>query len=137
MMNDVFDIMNGRFIAAGINTRNWGEKEKKLDLFLKILDVTEKSKADHIAENKSKKVKDRTPVPEMFISLTTLQSWRLIILSRIALTEEMFNAVYITVLTGRLNQDPIEVFNFSLKRNKKKVVTINFFKALFRHRSWN
>lgn len=111
MMNDVFDIMNGRFIAAGINIRNWGEKKKKLDVFLKILDLTEKSKADHIAENKKKKAKDRTPAPEMFMSLTSLQSWRVSILSTIALTEEMFNAGYITVLTGRLNQDPIEVSN--------------------------
>jgi hypothetical protein len=50
----------------------------------------------------------------MFLSNTTLQAWRvtvlsLLVLSVIALTEEMFNIGYTSVLTGKLNQDPLEV----------------------------
>lgn len=45
----------------------------------------------------------------MFCSLTTLHGWRISILSAIAITEEQFNSGYTCVLTGKLNQDPIEV----------------------------
>lgn len=40
LINDVFDVMNGRFIAQGINVNNWWKKKKKLDTFLDILDLT-------------------------------------------------------------------------------------------------
>ncbi len=49
-----------------------------------------------------------TPV-KMFLSDTTLQAWRVTVLSVIALTEEMFNVGYTLVLTGKLNQHPLEV----------------------------
>ena len=41
VVNDVFDVLNGRFILKGINERNWGKKKAQLDAFLKILDITE------------------------------------------------------------------------------------------------
>jgi hypothetical protein len=31
LINDVFDVMNGRYIAQGINVTNWWKKKKKLD----------------------------------------------------------------------------------------------------------
>jgi hypothetical protein len=107
LINDVFDVMNGRFIAQGINVTNWWKKKKKLDTFLDILDLTEEC-------NRTRKQNDpKTPV-KMFLSNTTLQAWRvtvlsLLVLSVIALTEEMFNIGYTSVLTGKLNQDPLEV----------------------------
>jgi hypothetical protein len=102
LINDVFDILNGRFIAQGINVNNWGKKKDKLDAFLKVLDLTEEC-------NRNRKRNDPNIPLKMFLSETTLQSWRITVLSVIALTEELFNADYITVLTGKLNQDPLEV----------------------------
>ena len=102
LMNDVFDAMNGRFVAGGINIRNWYKKKEKLDVFLKILDVTEEY-------HRTRKQNDPDIPVKMFLSETTLQSWRISILSVIALTEEKFKAGYITILTGKLNQDPLEV----------------------------
>jgi hypothetical protein len=101
LMNDVFDIMNGRFIAAGINRKNWEKKKKVLDVFLKVLEDTE---AIYEEENKGSRM-------NMFMSTTTLRSWRVTTLSTIALAEEMlsYDEDYFTVLTGKLNQDPIEV----------------------------
>ena len=153
-MNDVFDICNGRFVAAGINMRNWGKKHDTLTKFLKILQVTEDSYKEEMqlvrekrkverkkkSKTKSKKnhhVQDETEgfyeagmlddgselhsyevdpvndckVTKMFMATTTLRSWRITVLSTIALTEKMLNAGYFTVLTGKLNQDPIEVNN--------------------------
>lgn len=102
LVNDVFDVMNGRYTAQGINVTNWWKKKKKLDIFLEILDVTEEC-------NRTRKPNDpKTPV-KMFLSNTTLQAWRVTVLSVIALTEEMFNVGYTSVLTGKLNQDPLEV----------------------------
>ncbi len=40
-MNEVFDILNGRFFKAGINHINWPDKKEKLTKFLKLLDITE------------------------------------------------------------------------------------------------
>jgi hypothetical protein len=49
---------------------------------------------------------------KMFCSLTTLHGWRMTIRSVIALTEEMFNANYTVVLTGKMDQDPAEMKRF-------------------------
>lgn len=46
---------------------------------------------------------------KMFVSSTTLHGWRISIKSAIELIEEMMNANYKVVLTGKLNQDPAEV----------------------------
>lgn len=79
-----------------------GEKKAKLDVFLKILDVTEEC-------NRTRKRNDPDIPLKMFLSDTTLQAWRITVISVIALTEELLNAGYITVLTGKFNQDPLEV----------------------------
>ena len=49
---------------------------------------------------------------KMFCSLTTIRGWRLTINSVIELTEQQFAAGYPVVLTGKLNQDPVEVISF-------------------------
>lgn len=151
-MNDVFDICNGRFVAAGINMRNWGKKHDTLSKFLKILQVTEDSYKEEMKlvrdkrkmEKKKKKTTknkknqhvpdemedfyeagmlddeselhcyevdpvNNSKVTKMFMATTTLRSWRITVLSTIALTEKMLNAGYFTVLTGKFNQDPLEV----------------------------
>ncbi len=95
-------MLNGRFILKGINERNWGKKKAQLDAFLKILDVTEEC-------NRRRKRNDPDIPLKMFLSDTTLQAWRITVISVIALTEELLNAGYITVLTGKFNQDPLEV----------------------------
>ena len=46
---------------------------------------------------------------EMFCSLTTLKALRMTINSAMALSEELLQNNYHTVLTGKMNQDPIEV----------------------------
>lgn len=102
VVNDVFDVLNGRFILKGINERNWGKKKAQLDAFLKILDVTEEC-------NRTRKRNDPDIPLKMFLSDSTLQAWRITVISVIALTEELLNAGYITVLTGKFNQDPLEV----------------------------
>lgn len=99
LINDVFDILNGRFSAQGINLRNWHIKEKKLRIMLDILKQSE----DCFKKN---------PKIPMFMSQTTLLGWRVTISSVILLTEEMFSAGFHTVLTGRFNQDPIEVISY-------------------------
>ena len=99
-MNDVFDIFNGRFILEGINESNWEQKKKILDDFLFILNETEKNDSE-----------DSDDVPKkMFMSHTTLQAWRTNVHALKALTHELlYDAKYLTVLTGKFNQDPVEV----------------------------
>jgi hypothetical protein len=102
LINDVFDVMNGRCIKQGINVTNWWKKKKILYIFLDILDVTEEC-------NRTRKPNDPDTPVKMFLSDATLQSWRVTVLSVITLTEETFYVRYTSVLTGKLNQDPLEV----------------------------
>ena len=76
-------------------------KWAKLNAMLDVLDVTE-----DIQKNREKN--SATPT-EMFCSSTTLTSFRLTINSAMALAEEMLANDYHTVLTGKWNQDAIEV----------------------------
>lgn len=102
LMNDVFDVLNGRTFVKGINEAN---KKKKLALLEKmntILNITEEIYASR------KKHSDGVP-PVMFMSTTTLRSFRIVLHSAIDLTKEMLGNGYITVLTARWNQDPVEV----------------------------
>ncbi|KAI9563372.1 hypothetical protein GHT06_010833 [Daphnia sinensis] len=103
LINDVFDVLNERFVAQEINISNWCKNNKCLDTFLKILDVTEEC-------HRSRKQHDENIPLNMFVSQTTRQAWRITVLGDIALVEEQFNADYITVLTGKFNQGPLERF---------------------------
>ncbi len=95
-MNDTFDVLNGRYCKEGITLVNWASKKRVLDGMLAVLAHTERI----YVLDKSRK---------MFCAMTTLRGWRLTIRSVIALTEQQFNAGYSVVLTGKLNQDPVEV----------------------------
>ena len=102
LMNDVFDVLNGRTFVKGINEAN---KKKKLALLEKmntILNITEEIYTSR------KKHSDGVP-PVMFMSTTTLRSFRIVLHSAIDLTKEMLGNGYITVLTATWNQDPVEV----------------------------
>lgn len=50
----------------------------------------------------------------MFLSQTTLEGWRITFHSIIELTEELLNAGFITVLTGKFNQNTLEVNIFTI-----------------------
>ena len=64
LINDVFDVMNGRCIYQRINVANWWKKRKKLDVFLNILDITEEC-------NRTRKPNDPDTPVKMFLSNTT------------------------------------------------------------------
>lgn len=51
----------------------------------------------------------------MFASKTTMEGWRMTIKSAIDLTEECFIASYGCVLSGKWNQDSLEVITFCQK----------------------
>ena len=79
-----------------------GKKAKLLQM-LHVIDCTE--------EIAKKPKRHRKHLPDiMFMSDTTLEAWRLVIHSSIGLTDELFaTSGFDYVLTGRFNQDPIEV----------------------------
>jgi len=86
-------------LKESITVGNWHKKKRILDEMLKIVDHTE-------AINRA----GDCPI-KMFASQTTIESWRLSITSAIALTEELFSAGYSYVLTGKWNQDNLEVIS--------------------------
>lgn len=45
----------------------------------------------------------------MFASLTTIRGWRMSITSSIAIIEQQLKDGYSVILTGKLNQDALEV----------------------------
>lgn len=92
--------MNGRFLKEGITDLNWGPKKKILEVMLSVLDETERV---YLQSKKQRK---------MFVSMTTLRGWRISIKSTISLVEEMFTENYSVVLTGKFNQDALEVIDF-------------------------
>lgn len=53
--------------------------------------------------------KEESLPKEMFCSLTTLRAFMTDVLSTLSLVEEMFGAGFETILTGKMNQDPVEV----------------------------
>lgn len=82
-------------------------------MLMTVLDITEK-------EHESCEKNSSSP-SEMFCSLTTLKALRLTINSAMALTEELLQHNYHTVLTGKMNQDPIEVLLHNLYLSIMKV----------------
>ena len=62
-----------------------------------------------VLDQSEKVYKETGTTIKMFASITTIRAWRLSIRSAIALIEEMFNAGFHFVLTGKWNQDPLEV----------------------------
>ena len=73
-----------------------------LNAVLDVLEITEK-------EQQSRKKHSSTPT-EMFCSATTLKALRMTVNSAMALTEaELLENDFRLVLTGKWNQNPIEV----------------------------
>lgn len=112
LLNDTFDVLNGRSYKERITILNWHDmtelpheqpgktkvgKKFILDQMLDVLDQTEE-----IYKDTGSRIK-------MFASITTIRGWRLSDRSAIALIEEQFNAGFDFVLTGKWNQDPLEV----------------------------
>ncbi len=105
-MNDLFDVLNGRHPKVAITVQNWHDlkvgadgnqgKKRILDSMLAVLGETERAF-------------ERDPTKKMFCSKTTIHAWRLSIRSAMALIEEQLNAGFAYVLTGKWNQDPLEV----------------------------
>ncbi|KAK4037850.1 hypothetical protein OUZ56_029876 [Daphnia magna] len=115
LINDTFDIMNGRHKGESINGNNWNNlvemegkvtkgKKSVLEDMLKIIELTEECH-----RNPGKR-----PIMAAFASDTTLDGWRLSIRSTIDLTEELLNPKnplekYDFVLTAKWNQDALEM----------------------------
>lgn len=108
MLNDIFDIFNSRRVASAIFSSNWAGRKKKLEMFLFILDETEKMHEEN----------DSVLPSVMFMSETTIQGWRLSVKSLISFIEEMLDASidrslydypFEHILTAKFNQDPVEV----------------------------
>lgn len=75
-----------------------------------------------------------TTVP--FLSKTTMDGLRVTILSTIALVDQLFSLGYLYVLTGKFNQDCIEVRTYCDQFNRIDSIMITFlsrFLEIFRH----
>lgn len=118
LLNDGFDVMNGRNMSESITESNWKphfgkdgkQKPGKKAIIQKMLSEIE------LTESFANDPLNRPQLPT-FASQTTLEGWRLTILSTIGLTEELLYPIdptekYDFVLTARWNQDPLEVNNF-------------------------
>ncbi|KZS10833.1 Uncharacterized protein APZ42_024598, partial [Daphnia magna] len=90
LLNEVFDVFDGRYINKRIKFNNW--TKKILDAMMHILNVTFRLF--------SEKEKYPNSPSESFMSQTTLLSFMMNVRSTIALTKECVNARYITVLSG-------------------------------------
>lgn len=101
LLNDSFDTMNGRRFAERINPENWNEKKKPLVDLLKAIDISE----EHSLASKGKE--------KPFLSDTSLKAMRITLQSTIELVNFLLEkGKYDFVLTGKFNQDCIEVYTF-------------------------
>lgn len=103
LLNDTFDVMNGRHAKEGITVLNWHAKNTILDSMLEVIDLTEENHIPYYYNGKE---------TNMFVSSKTLEGWRLSVRSTIDLVEELFNADYSVVLSAKWNQDALEVIYF-------------------------
>jgi len=102
LMNDVFDVLNGRTFAQGICEKNKQKKFALLEKMKTILNITEEIYINRVKHS------DELPAV-VFMSTTTLRAFRIVLHSAIDLTKEMLANDYQTVLSARWNQDPVEV----------------------------
>lgn len=109
-MNDVFDDLNGRVSSQAITKENWERKKSVLDEMLGVLDRTEEAHKQ-ILKDKKKKESNLDGLPaNMFCSDTTLKAFRTDISNTLSLVDEMFKEGFQLILSGRWNQDSVEVF---------------------------
>nr|CAH0109971.1 unnamed protein product [Daphnia galeata] len=115
LINDTFDIMNGRCRKYGISRADWEGKKnatcnylfQRLRELLKHIDDSEYYAAD-VEDGEKDWVCILDPAPA-FASSLTLSTLRVSILSTIDLVDELLDMGFEYVLTGKLNQDCIEV----------------------------
>lgn len=88
LLNDTFDVLNGRCYQERITILNWHVKKIVLDDMLCVLDQSEQ-----VYKETGTRIK-------MFASITTIRAWKLSIRSAITLIKEMFNAGFYFVPTG-------------------------------------
>jgi hypothetical protein len=93
-------------VDPSISRSYWEKRKLKLQKCLHVLDVTEQICNDPKRNKKNCR--------NMFMSDTTLVAWRLVIYSSIGLIDELFEKGFNVVLTGRFNQDTIEVYCSSI-----------------------
>ena len=98
LLNNTFDALNGRRFKERIWSGNWQQHKRNLKQLLTALDDTEA----HSDESKEH--------AKPFISDTSLKAMRVTLTSAIELVEFLLNKCnYSFVLTGKFNQDCIEV----------------------------
>lgn len=113
LVNDSFDVLNGRWYAERISDeldkndkKGRTIKERKFHILRELLKVLDKTEMEY----ESREQNSDGP-SEMFCAITTLKALRLTVHSTMALTEEMLENDFNYVLTGKFNQDPVEVLS--------------------------
>lgn len=115
LLNNTFDALNGRRFKERIWSGNWQQHKRNLKQLLKSLDDTE-AHADESKEH-----------AKPFVSDTSLKAMRVTLTSAIELVEFLLNKCnYSFVLTGKFNQDCIEVLFYSLNFFKTKLLIYYF-----------
>ncbi|XP_045023251.1 uncharacterized protein LOC123467367, partial [Daphnia magna] len=104
LINDVFDIMNGRCRKNAISRDDWEGKKDRLRELLTHIDESECYGWDF------EDGFDCPPLYPAFASTLTLSTLRVTILSTIDLVDELLDFGFTYVLTGKFNQDCIERF---------------------------
>lgn len=101
LLNNAFDTLNGRHYKERITPENWQENKKNLTDLLKAINETE----SHSLASKEN--------GRPFLSDTSLKAMRVTLTSAIQLVEFLLEKCnYSYVLTGKCNQDCIEVCIF-------------------------
>lgn len=117
LLNDAFDVMNGRRWKERIHHGNWEEKKKHLTDLIDAINETEA----HSLESKYN--------GKPFLSDTSLKAMRLTLTSAMELTEFLLNKCsYDFVLSGKFNQDCLEVTKKSYC-NQNLILIKYFFSA--------
>ncbi|EFX63971.1 hypothetical protein DAPPUDRAFT_118655 [Daphnia pulex] len=106
LINDTFNIMNGRCKKYGISRADWEGKKTRLRELLKHIDDSEYHAAG--VEDPETDWVCPDPAPA-FASALTLSTLRVSILSTIDLADELLDMGFEFVLTGKFNQDCIEL----------------------------
>lgn len=84
-------------------------------------------------DNNRENLRQRQIKENVLLHYNTIHDWRLSIMSAIALTKQQLKVGYTVVLTGKLNQDAIEVIGYHFK---KECVIINLSWYYFQEVIW-
>lgn len=98
ILNDSFDVLNGRKYSDRITLGNWEKKKATLKDLLEAIDLTEAHSKESSSNGKP------------FLSDTSLKAMRITLNSSIQLIEFLLKTCeYQFVLSGKFNQDCLEV----------------------------